>query len=145
MWVAAGQGTDCHGRHLSWKNKSFSMLPCWDWSHRTPVPLPRRHLNKDQGFKFNPWKRVHLGPASVVPIIPKVLVGCLVWWLYTWTTGRSWRLTWFLALRWRRELDLSLEMWPLRSLEETTLSEHSVVIISWNIHAAKVPRGRGFF
>ena len=70
--------------------------------------------------------RGSLGPASTIPRISEPLVSDLM----LPETGRPWRLSWSSAFRTRPEPCSPTEVWPLRSREEATISEHSVAIVS---------------
>lgn len=125
------------GRQISWRTG------CVDSAQSIPVrvglwgPYLFPGAITEWSFQLSTWKRIHSGPAFDIPIFLEVLIGIFEKLEGLW----HWR---GLALRQRHEPNSRLEMWPLRSLEEATISEHSVAIISWNIQAANLPTGVSF-
>lgn len=131
--------------HFTWVGRTEAS-PCFFFR----VGLLGRHLplsggqwNKEWWLKFSTWKGIRLGPAPGIPSPLKCSHWLTCWCPYT-LSPRNWEafeahlVSSFTTEAWAR---LHLQMWPLRSLEEATISKHSIVIISWNIQAANLPTG----
>ena len=130
QWGCSCQRPGCPRVYWAGGTKA-PLLPSQGSTPRTP-PLPRRHLKKERSMGrgsfgaclHDPQNLWAFGGWPGAPRDRKTLEAELVF-----------------SFRTRPKPCSPSEVWPLRSREEATISEHSVAIISWNIQAAICQQG----